>query len=160
MKKKVGLFLFLALVLALVAIASPALGRAGGATVPFKVECTTYPEVDDSGFPILIVTIPADCIGTHLGISDWYGDTLVDLTVYPALQTGTMEFTAANGAQLFGNIDGEAIPNDIGGFDYWGDYWITSGTGRFEGYTGSGIYYGGAGGGVGTLTFEGTLTRP
>ncbi len=132
---------------------------AEGAVTPFKVNCVTYPEVNViPGY--LVLRIPAECGGTHLGESDWYADSVVDITTFPALQTGDMVFTAANGSQLFGSFNGYAVPNDIGGFDYWGDYEITEGTGRFSGATGSGTYYGGADGTTGVLTFEGTLIDP
>lgn len=161
MNKRVGLFLLLALTLAVVAVAGTAHVQARGATVPFKVKCTTYPQVDATGFPLLEVTIPGDCIGTHLGNSRFYsklsGYILGDP---PWVQEGKMEFTAANGATLSGYYEGHFVPNDIGGNDWRGDYWIDGGTGRFDGYTGSGIYYGGGDGSSATLTFEGTLTKP
>jgi hypothetical protein len=167
MKKKVSVLLLvvLMLLLAFTAFIGPALGNeiAPQATVPFKAIFTTYPETVSFNpkTGILVLSIPADGNGTHLGKSEWYADSIAYLysSTYPT-QTGEMYFTAANGDQLFGYFEGTGVPNDIGGFDYWGDYWITEGSGRFSGATGSGIYFGGAGGGSGMLTFEGTLTNP
>ena len=41
-----------------------------------------------------------------------------------------------------------------------GTYYIDGGDGRFEGYTGTGTYKGTAMGGLGELSFEGTLSKP
>jgi len=165
MKKKVFVLLLMAVMLSLAAFGG--LVRASGPpTVPFHADCLTYPTRVGSGPGFIVLEIPSDCIGTHLGNSEWYADSVVDLTPLangePAIQTGTMYFTAANGAQLIGEFAGYALPNATGAFDYWGEYWITEGTGRFSGATGNGVYSGGADGqtGVGTALFEGTLTNP
>ena len=97
-----------------------------------------------------------------MGRSAWYADSIVDISTPPPPfpQIGEMVFTAANGDQLIGTFNGWGVPNEFGGFDYWGEYWIIEGTGRFSGATGSGTYYGGTDGEIGTATFEGTLTNP
>lgn len=166
MKRKVYVILLFGIALLFMAAAFGEIGvvKAKGATVPFKVDCVTYPEVVGGGLGLgyFVLEIPADCIGTHLGNSDWYADSFVDISTPPPPfpQTGEMVFTAANGAQLVGTFSGLAAPNNIGGFDYWGTYQITGGTGRFSGASGSGTYYGGADGETGVLTFEGTLMNP
>lgn len=151
--------------LVLMLVASPAFVSAKGAVVPFKVECVTYPVIvsEPGQFPIL-ADIPADCLGTHLGNSGWH--SLV--TVYinptdpfntPAPQYGDMVFTAADGSELRGDFSGWNVLLEGGGFDFWGSYVIDEGTGRFEGVTGSGEYYGG-GSYPASLTFEGELVNP
>lgn len=131
------------------------------AIVPFKATYQTFPDVVGGGFDYIVLEIPAVGIGTHLGKSEWYAESKVSFTTFPWTQTAKeMVFTAANGDRLIGHFAGEAVPNEFGGADYWGEYWITEGTGRFSGTTGSGTYNGGAGEDTGTLTFEGTLTNP
>ncbi len=161
MRKKVSVFLLIGVALILVVAAVVVNARRPGPTVPFKVDCVTYPVVVP-GDGYLEVEIPSDCQGTHLGKSEWYADSVVDVSSPPPPfpQTGTMFFTAANGDKLIGTFAGEGVPNELGGFDYWGEYLITEGTGRFSGATGSGTYDGGADGEVGTAAFEGTLTNP
>ncbi len=151
-------------VLVLVSVASPVFVSAEGATVPFKVRCVTYPEIVGGGLGFVLADIPADCIGTHLGNSGWH--SLV--TAYmdptdpfnnPAPQYGDMTFTAADGSQLLGSFEGENVLIPGGGFNFWGSYEIVEGTGRFEGASGSGDYFGG-GGNPASLTFEGELINP
>ena len=165
MNKKVSILMLLGLILLLLfaAFGSQALAKTGKrqATVPFKVTYQTFPVprgVDGDGY--LILEIPADGKGTHLGKSEWYADSLVSLGPNPNTQTGEMVFTAANGDQLIGSFEGWANLSDSGGAEYGGEYEISEGTGRFTGATGSGDYYGSAGPETGTLTFEGTLTNP
>jgi hypothetical protein len=70
-----------------------------------------------------------------------------------------MEFTAANGDQIFGAFEGTwtGLPPDPVTFQ--GTFWITSGTGRFEGVTGTGNYSGRSEGGEGILYFDGSITK-
>jgi hypothetical protein len=162
MKRKISVLLFigLALLFTFVVFGGQTVVRAKGAIVPFKVTCQTYPNVVP-GDGYLEVKISSDCTGAHLGKSHWDADSIVELTTPPPFtQAGEMVFIAANGDQLIGTFSGQALPKETGGFDYWGDYEITGGTGRFSGTTASGTYFGGADGEVGTAVFEGTLTKP
>ncbi|MCK6691123.1 MAG: hypothetical protein L6Q97_03355 [Thermoanaerobaculia bacterium] len=147
-----------------------ATGRA--ANVPFKATYETAPEVVDPP-PILKMKIPGKGKGLHLGKSTWFSNSIVDFTGLPAIppqQTGDMVFTAADGSTLVGHYWGIAYPDpdDPQGVFYNGDYLITGGTGRFEGATGNGIYYGHATleapipgvVGEGVVTFEGELNKP
>ena len=154
MKKKVSVLL-VALLLTFAVLGGQMPVSAKGATVPFKVACQTYPVPEFMGDHI-VVTVTSDCKGTHLGKSHWDSVSIVDISQPPPpfTQIGDMVFTAANGDQLIGTFSGLAVPNDKGGFDYWGDYEITGGTGRFSGTTGSGAYSGGAGEGIGTAVFK------
>jgi len=153
----------LAVALVIAALASPMFVSAKGATVPFKVTCKAYPTPTGGGPGYIVLSIPADCVGTHLGNSEFYSDLTANVVPpFPAPQYGDMVFTAADGSQLFGDYNGLNVPNDFSGFDYWGTYEIVEGTGRFSGTSGSGVYYGSAGThvGGGTLAYEGTLTNP
>lgn len=128
-------------------------------TVPFKGDYTTHPEVVSFINGVLTLSIPAEGKATHLGKSEWYADSWVNTNQYPFLQTGAMTFTAANGDQLFGTFSGDGFPGENGLVDFEGDYVITGGTGRFQGNTGSGTYYGSATGNLGELHFEGVLNK-
>lgn len=127
---------------------------------PFKATYKTNPQVVGVNNGILTLSIPGKGKATHLGKSTWYADSWVDTNQFPFLQTGEMEFTAANGDQLFGNFSGIAIPDANGKINFEGTYEITSGSGKFEGTTGSCDYSGWALGEVGHLEFDGTLNNP
>ncbi|MFN2165667.1 MAG: hypothetical protein ACK2U9_05360, partial [Anaerolineae bacterium] len=82
-------------------------------------------------------------------------------------QSGTSVFTAANGDQLIGTFSGVAaiVTTPTGPVaEFSGTYWVTEGTGRFVGYTGTGVYWGTATLALpedtGELYFDGTLTKP
>ena len=162
MKKLVVLiFAFVLLVFAAIGSQNRVSAKEASPTVPFKATYQTFPVGGPPVDGYLILEIPGVGNGTHLGKSEWYADSIVDFNnpPPPVPQSGDMFFTAANGAKLMGTFAGYAVPNDMDAFDYWGEYVITEGTGRFIGATGNGIYYGGCGDTC-VLTFEGTLTRP
>ena len=149
----------------------PAFNRAGEETanaavsgrspsVPFKAAYETYPQVVGVNAGVITLSIPAVGKGTHLGKSNWYADSWVDTNQFPFLQTGNMTFTAANGAHLYGNFSGTAIPGAGGSISFEGSYTITHGDGRFAGATGSGAYSGSAVGELGNLEFNGVLNNP
>ena len=139
------------------------------ATVPFKATYQTKPKVVAPP-PFLGLEIPGTGKGLHLGKSEWFSNSVVNFTAVPPVQTGDMVFTAADGSTLAGHYWGIAYPDpdDPQGVLFNGDYLITAGTGRFEGATGSGIYYGKAAlpntnpgtEGEGVVTFEGELNKP
>lgn len=139
------------------------------ASVPFNATYVTAPKVIDPP-PFLVMEIPGKGKGLHLGKSTWFSNSQVNFTVFPPAQTGDMVFTAANGSTLVGHYQGIAYPDpdDPQGVFFNGDYLITGGTGRFEGATGNGIYYGHATleapipgvVGEGVVTFEGELNKP
>jgi hypothetical protein len=83
----------------------------------------------------------------------------VELTAEPPNPqwSDNMTFTAANGDKLFGTYVGwgTGIPDP----KFWGTFEISGGTGRFEGVTGSGAYWGEVTGETGMLYFDGTLTK-
>lgn len=157
MKARVLLMAVLAAVLLVAGgmIAAPA--AAGDAVVPFKASYVTYPEAEVE-WPYLKVAIPAAGHATHLGKSTWYADMWVLLTEEPNPQwSDNMTFTAANGDKLFGSYEGYGTP--IPDPEFWGRFEISGGTGRFEGVTGSGAYWGQVSGETGMLHFVGTLTK-
>lgn len=137
-----------------------------GPTVPFKADFVTYPTIVSPPGPILVLEIPGEGTATHMGNTIMFSNSLVYLGPPPFVQTGDMLFTAANGATLIGLFEGTGSPDPDNpqGVVFTGEYTITGGTGRFEGYTGSGTYYGAAvtgnPTGLGELHFDGTLTKP
>jgi hypothetical protein len=118
----------------------------------------THPQTVDVTNGVLTVEIPAEGQATHLGKSTWYAVMWVDTNSYPWPQGAPMSFTAANGDQLFGAYTGVAIPTETG-VEFWGDFEITGGTGRFDGATAVGTYWGVCGTGEGILHFDGMLTK-
>jgi hypothetical protein len=160
MKTKTLLILGLILVIAGSLSVRPA--AASGAEVPFKATIHTAPVVSvvsncGKGIPGLFLQIPGEGYATHLGETTWYtGDMWA---CFDGTQGGTMEFTAANGDQLFGAFEGTWTgipPNPV---TFLGTFWLTGGTGRFEGVTGNGTYSGTSEGGEGMLYFDGMLTK-
>ena len=137
------------------------------ATVPFRATYSVHTvEVGTPPCEIFEFYLLADGTALHLGNSTWESCTSVDFPggMVPFdcsvgmgfEQIGTMTFTAANGAELFGNFWG-IFDGAVG----CGDFVITHGTGRFEGYTGEGTYeWIDMGADPNPLTFVGTLTKP
>jgi hypothetical protein len=160
MKTKTLFMLALSLALIL-ASSAPTAAIAKGAVVPFKATYDMSPRivgVDANGCNIQ--ELPGVGQATHLGESTFYSDAAA--CPRTLTQSGDMEFTAANGDRLFGYFSGSIAFTQPGIADFWGTYSITSGTGRFEGVTGTGIYWGSAQlapGGKGILYFDGTLNK-
>jgi hypothetical protein len=135
---KARILLLLAIILVLV-MASGAPVAAGGAVVPFKARYQTYPVgvVYDPNTQIQTAEIPGDGVATHLGNTTFDSDSWIDLSQGPPYHQWCIAvFTAANGDQLYGTLDGTA---NIGHGD--GTFQITGGSGRFEGVTGAGVYW-------------------
>jgi hypothetical protein len=170
MKRKVSVLALagIALLFVIAILAGQVVTAAEAATVPFKVSCVTYPQPvgggADPGGVYIELDVPGDCIGTHLGNSEFYSDmtAYVAPPPWPWPQFGDMTFTGADGGQLFASFTGESAPGDGGGLNFWGNYEITWGNGRFHGATGSGQYSGSvnAAGTEGEIVFEGTLLNP
>ena len=95
---------------------------------------------------------------THLGRSEWSGVTNFNVYLDPIpYWSHDITFTAANGDQLFGTMEGAAtLPEVQGTFE------ITGGTGRFAGVTGSGTFWGWSDGSGSNdlISYTGTLTKP
>lgn len=141
-----------------------------GPTVPFNATYQTKPKIVVPP-PFIGLEIPGKGNGLHLGKSTWYSNSQVNVTVFPFQQTGDMTFTAADGSTLIGHFAGIGLPvADVATHKvtFEGDYWITGGTGRFTGATGSGTYSGWAEleglapgtVGVGQVAFVGVLHNP
>ena len=132
---------------------------AGNAVVPFKARYVTHPEQVGYEDGVLLLEIPAEGLGTHLGLSTWFATMWVNTKVWPWTQgADDMSFTAANGDQLFGSYAGSALPTATG-VKFWGTFQISGGPGHFEGTTGAGTYEGTCGDTEGILYFDGTLTK-
>jgi hypothetical protein len=163
MNRKVSVLLVVGLVLILVLAVfggqALANGRRSQKFVPFKAEYIVYPEQPpDFGDGYMLLVIPGEGEGTHLGKSTWLAKSMrVDLVDPPPQpQFSEMVFTAANGDELYGHFFGFGRPNDAGGNYFWGGYEIGGGTGKFEGASGSGLYHGTCRE-ICTLSFEGNL---
>jgi hypothetical protein len=137
-----------------------------GATVPFRADFVVYP-TSIAPPPILELDIPGEGNAIHMGKVTLASHSFVYFTTPPPFaQTGDMVITAADGATLIGTFEGFSVPDPDtpNGFSFSGTISITGGTGRLEGYTGSGTYTGsaveGTPSGLGDLHFEGTLTKP
>ena len=113
---------------------------------------------------ILTVDTPSKGTATHLGKSTWSSLSIVYAnTAPPWEQTGNLVFEKkGTGDQLIDHYIGEIgtnLPDNP--FLGSGDYWITSGTGKFAGVKGSGTcVYTVNTDMIGDLTFTGTLTFP
>jgi len=160
---KARIVVALAVILIMAGSASVA---AGGATVPFKASYAMLPQIvgeDEHG--CFIQQLPGTGQATHLGRSTWYSDAKA--CQMSGTQFGTSIFTAANGDQLIGTFSGiTAIHMTPAGpqVEFSGTAWVTEGTGRFAGYTGTLAYWGTASlvasPNTGKLYFNGTLTKP
>ena len=148
----------LALILVLLTVSSTSVA-AKVATVPFRVALQTFPV--ETGFDpvtgILSWDIPGEDRATHLGRSTFESVSYVYLySPYPYRQVSDAALIAANGDRLNLAFEGTVVP---GAFE--GEWWIDeNGTGRFDGVTGSGVYWGGFDGEEWHLYMEGTLTKP
>ena len=153
--------LLVALALVLAGLVSVAPAAADDAVVPFKAVYETQPTQVGYDFETGVITlaIPGEGRSTHLGESTWYADSWVDTNDFPFVQTGVMEFTAANGDRLFGTFAGLGVPTGLTSVEFRGDFTITGGSGRFEGATATGTYYGTADGSEGMLYFDGMLFK-
>jgi hypothetical protein len=160
---KMKTILILALILIMAGSLSVSQAAASGAQVPFHSTIYTAPvtslveNCSDKGIPGLMLQIPGKGYATHLGETTWYtGDMWA---CFDGTQGGSMEFTAANGDQLFGAFEGTWTGMPPAPVAFQGSFWITGGTGHFEDVTGTGDYHGRSGGGEEILYFDGSLTK-
>ncbi len=132
------------------------------AEVPFKASFKTTVQTIGGVYPEIILNIDGVGKATHLGKTTMHSISTLIINVFPFLQSGPYEMTAANGQKLYGDYTGIAIPGQDGNVTFNGTWNITSGTGNYEGVTGSGTYKGTSGaadadGAVGEISFDGTL---
>ena len=157
MNKKIFIMLAIVLILGLAASTS-SVASAGDAMVPFKATYATtiISSPGDPGCNNLIIHGTGDA--THLGESTM--DSLSIACPATMTQTGSLEFTAANGDQLFGSFSGQ-LAFSFPMVTFWGSYGMTGGTGRFEGNTGAGTYTGTSNllTNTGIITFNGELLK-
>ncbi len=162
---KTRMLLALAMLLVLL-MAGSVPAAAGGPTVPFNAFYAMHPRIvgtDPQGCNIQ--QLPGEGLATHLGESSFYSDAVACMNAQTGIiaQHGSAIFTAANGDELIGNFAGTGNfhPGPPPWVDFSGTLWITGGTGRFEGVTGIGQYWGTATfTGTGELYFDGALTKP
>jgi hypothetical protein len=160
---KTKTLLILAMILVMAGSLSVSTAAASGAEVPFKSTIHPSPQlsvVDNcrgKGIPGLFGPIPGEGYATHLGKVTWYADMWA---CFDGTQFGIMEFTTANGEQLFGEFEGTWTGMPPGPVTFQGTFWITSGTGRFEGVTATGTYSGTSEEAVSSiLFFDGRLRK-
>jgi hypothetical protein len=134
--------------------------------VPFVAFYSMHPlmvGVDDNGCNLQ--QLPGEGRATHLRDSTFYSDAKACPGTW--VQSGDGVWTAANGDHLFGEFLGTfriVMTADGPTAEFEGAYDIHAGDGQFDGYTGTGVYWGsaliGQNPGAGELYFLGTLTRP
>lgn len=105
---------------------------------------------DQPGVPGLGGTLSGTGHATHLGATTIGAEHCMqvrqDQTVY--ISDGHMVLTAANGDTVLADYAGFFTPVSAGVYAFEGNYFITDGTGRFQGAGGSGAVFG---------TLQGTL---
>lgn len=123
-----------------VAVLGPARSASAGKQAPFKgtLDGSFTATPIDPAFP-LIVEVQLDAVGqaTHLGRFTFDFPHVVDRSVRPSIGIGSCTFTAANGDQVFADIEGEASLIEPGVLFVEEQGTITGGTGRFRNATGS-----------------------
>ena len=169
-----GIRLMAAVAALVVAItATPAAAAGNGRAVERPYREMTFNDVNVgscAGFPVLICdfTLEGQLIGTHIGRADdvGWGTARIDFSQPCVVDAGlvgnvsTGEFagviTAADGSELF--YEGASTQCVVSGASdsRSGSWWITGGTGRFEGASGTielGPVVDGSAVNVGTITF-------
>jgi hypothetical protein len=127
--------------------------------VPFSAEYDETFEQVSFEFPFNNIEISGVGHGTHLGNSTFFGPVQINVT--NGAETGTVVFTAADGATLSTAIVGVAVVdgNDI---SFSGEWTATGGTRRFKNVTGSGTFEGTGTlePAVGRISFDGEISQP
>lgn len=161
---KTKILLIVALILAMAGNLPVGTAAASDGEVPFKSTIQTSPAIlglvdncHGRGIPGFLLQIPGEGYATHLGETTWYTDDM--WACFDGTQGGSMEFTSANGDQLFGAFEGTWTGMPLNPVAFQGSFWITGGTGRFEDVTAAGAYSGRSGGGEEILFFDGLLTK-
>lgn len=144
---------------AMILTAALAIPAAAQQQVPFK---GTFQGNDTVTEPTLVTN--ATGRGTHLGQFSFTQDLTLNFTNFT--DTGSAQWTAANGDIIYTTVVGSAIPGDVV-FTITEIHTITGGTGRFSGAQGSFTVHrthvvalSDDGTHVTFGTFEGTITSP
>ena len=159
---KTKMLIMLALIVTLVlAAGATGVASADEAGVPFKAFYAGVPVAEFTpGFPpYLDQTFEFDGQATHLGLS--HMSATGKTSMFPPMnQFGDITFIAANGDTLTVHYTGNGQVVAPGVVTFGGEYQITGGSGRFEGATGSGVYWGTATANVwGEIYFDGLLYK-
>ena len=129
-------------------------------TVPFHARIITHPVITGPcGQACFSLFITGSGQGLHFGNITMAGPSQIDFATL--IQTGSSVLAASNGSTALMSFAGTFAPGatpDVATFQ--GAWTISSGTGRFEGETGSGTYSGSAAGSIGVLNLEGVLSNP
>ena len=133
MRRRVFGFTVLGVVAAVLTVSGPA---NAGEQVPFKGQSSG--QISTVGFDPVQGIVSTHEVGqgeaTHLGRFTVVGDASVYIFTPNFIVTGTFTFTAANGDKLFAILSAHAGVDPTHGE---GTITIVSGTGRFQGATGS-----------------------
>jgi hypothetical protein len=157
MSKRISVALAIVLVLTLASGAWMS-ASAEGPEVPFKAFYAGVP-VGIPCAPYICQTFEFDGQATHLGLSHMSA-TGKTYMLPPMNQFGDITFSAANGDTLSVHYTGSGQVVSPGVVNFNGEYHITGGSGRFEGATGSGVYWGTATANVrGEIYFDGLLYK-
>ena len=143
------------LLLAAIALAFPAHSTWAKDQVPFQgsaeggiVGVAPDPEDPDG----VVLTVLAEGNATHLGL--FSREETIQFNPGTGVLTGLICFTAANGDELFGTVDGE-----FDGTDGTGTYTFTGGTGRFQNASGGADFFLSSSDGIHfTVEFDGGLS--
>ncbi len=166
MKKIIVFRILSVLVLALVlAGGATSAASAEGAVVPFKAYYPVHAEVVfNSACMCMIQTFTPGGNGyaLHMGLSLFYGNATTGV-MPPMTQIGTGRLVAANGDSIYVKYEGNGVVLPDGQHVISdGQFVVTGGTGRFEGFGGEGkyhVYVHLAGDVPNDLWFEGVLNK-
>ena len=150
----------IALTVVVLACAFGSRAVASRAEVPFEASIdTVISPQGPCGPTCLALTIAGSGQARHLGRTTIDGPSQIDVAT--GAQSGTSVLTAADGSELEIAFEGAFVPGP-GPADatFSGDWTVLSGSGRFDGATGSGTYSGTASGASGLLHLVGTISNP
>ena len=129
-------------------------------SVPFRAAIdTAIVPLGPCGPTCLMLSISGAGEALHLGRTTIDGPSRIDFAT--GAQTGESTLTAADGSTLTISFHGGFFPGPgAGDASFSGTWTVLSGTRRFEGASGDGLYHGSASGSSGILHMQGTLSNP
>jgi len=111
----------------------------------------------------LLLSITGTGQGSHFGHMVIEGPSQIVFApgAQTGAQTGSSTLTAADGSTMDISFEGTSFPGSTPEAATFEGVWtVVSGTGRFQGESGSGTYEGSAAGPIGVLYLNGTLSNP
>lgn len=104
---------------------------------PFSGTYELAVTIVNPSLPLVEITASGPGNASHLGRSWYDSETVIDFSEDPAVLTGTVVLTAANGDKLYTHFSGSPRSNGDGTATIVRPFTIDGGTGRFAGATGS-----------------------